>query len=79
MEAKPEEEKTAPKHAKLDEGVTSKTQDQEISLSQNKYIPNIASPFLNQAMNWTDESLKVPEKIRLNIEDNLKFLKPSRI
>lgn len=59
MEAKPEEEKTAPKHDKLAEGVTSKTQDQEVELTRNKYIPNIASPFINQAASWDDETLKV--------------------
>lgn len=30
-------------------------------------------------MNWTDEKLNIPDVIRRNIEDNLKFLNPSRI
>jgi len=51
-----------------------------VTLIENKYTKNIASPFINHQKNWDDEELyKIPADIRKNIEENLNFLKPSNI
>ena len=76
MESKPQEEQ---KHAQLDEGVTTATENQEVDSTPSKFIPNIASPFLEKSVNWTDEKLNAPPEIIKNIEDNLRFINPSRI
>lgn len=67
------------KHQKLDEGEMNKNETQEVDSTPSKYIPNIASPFLEKSTNWSDEKLNAPEEIINNITENLKFLNPSRI
>ena len=76
MESAPQEEQ---KHAQLDEGVTTATENQEVDSTPSKFIPNIASPFLEKSVNRTDEKLNAPPEIIKNIEDNLRFINPSRI
>lgn len=33
--------------------------DERVSLIENKYVKNIASPFINHQKNWDDEDLYV--------------------
>ena len=89
-----EQTDSQPKHTELKEDEDKGETVQEVVRSENKYIPNIASPFLKQYLSWDkdekvlDEETKVdknkfkveiPADIKHNIEDNLKFLKPSGI
>ena len=54
--------------------------EERVSLIDNKYTKNIASPFINHQKSWDDnEHYVIPADIRKNIEDNLGFLKPSNI
>ena len=72
-------EESKVKHDKLQEN-EDKTVTEQVELIDNKFTKNIASPFINQSKAWTDESqFKIPEDIRRNIEDELKFPKPSNI
>ena len=75
---------TAQKHEKLDEGEQAGVPvSQEVTATKNKYIPNIASPFLKQKLSWDNNEdkfdVQIPDDIKHNIEDELKFLKPSSI
>jgi len=78
MESKAAEE-VPQKHEKLlTDG--EKNRIQEVELMQNKFTKNIASPFLSQSKNWDDqEHWQIPDDLRENIEDSLKFEKPSNI
>jgi superfamily II DNA/RNA helicase len=83
-----------PKHTELKEEEDKGETTQEVVRSQNKYIPNIASPFLKQYLSWDKDeqvldeetkvdknkfSVEIPADIKRNIEDGLQFLKPSGI
>ena len=76
MDSKPEE-------TKHDKGLAAdgdKTATEAVELIKNKFTPNIASPFINHQKSWDDEEhFKIPDDIRKNIEDLLKFSKPSNI
>ena len=56
---------------------------EEVELLENKYVKNIASPFINQKKTWDNiddhDSYSIPDDIKKNIEDNLGFLRPSNI
>jgi len=50
---------TDPKHDKLDEGEEGNAPIvQEVTVSKNKYIPNVASPFLKQKLSWENNEDK---------------------
>jgi superfamily II DNA/RNA helicase len=83
MESKqPQEEQ---KHTELKED---DKEDNEVVLTVNKFIANIASPYIKKKVSWADDEeekkeeeskFNIPQDIRVNIEDGLKFLKPSGI
>ena len=66
-----------PKHKALTE---EKEVDVEIAQdTKDTKIKQVASPFINTMKSWDDENLKVPEDIKNNLTDILKFEKPSKI
>lgn len=62
-----------PKHKELQKG------KDEVELVENKYTKQVASPFINETKSWDDENLSIPDDIKFNLIDNLKFEKPSKI
>ena len=55
-------------------------EQEEVELTQNKWIANVASPFLNKSKDWDDkEAFGIPEDIAKNIVDELGFKFPSKI
>ena len=65
-----------PKHTELADEGDKNPQDntvQEVVHAENKYIPNIASPFLKQKLSWDKNDdkfdIEIPDDIKHNIED----------
>ena len=76
MEKTPEEEKVAPKHAKL--ATEEEGKKEEVEIVDNKYAANLVSPFLNQLKSWENEDdFSIPDDILENIKNELGFIKPS--
>ena len=47
---------------------------------QNKHTKNVASPFINHQTAWDDEEhFKIPAEIQQGIQQEMGFLKPSKI
>ena len=67
------------KHEKLAE--EKKDEIQEVIATKNKFTRNLTSPFINTAGDWDDSEKMgtIPEWLRTNIQDQLGFMKPSRI
>jgi ATP-dependent RNA helicase DDX19/DBP5 len=64
---------------KLEESKTNATVN-EVELVKNEYTKNIANPCINQKKDWDNEDdFTIPKDIVKNIQDNLKFVKPSNI
>ena len=68
MEKTPEEEKVAPKHAKL--ATEEEGKKEEVEIVDNKYAANLVSPFLNQLKSWENEDdFSIPDDILENIKN----------
>ena len=77
-ESKQEESKddaVRPKHETLKQD-----QGEDVTLIQNKYTKNIASPFINHKRSWDDDDyFKIPEELQQGITQEQGFIKPSNI
>ena len=73
------QDKPVAKHEKLAE--EKKDEIQEVIATKNKFTRNLTSPFINTAGDWDDSEKMgtIPEWLRTNIQDQLGFMKPSRI
>lgn len=67
--------KVAPKHEQLQD-----EDNAEVKISENKYVKNIASPFINQQKAWDDENdFQISPELIRGITEELGFIKPSRV